>query len=115
MPGPRPSESDLLAFLRSHYAWADEEGRTLLHELFRLGADLAVSDVELRITLGPLSSPHRTLAVQTLCKTRTESRTIFPGTRLAMRFAAHAPRQIGLAFPGPRSAPVRVPATPTPV
>ncbi|MGD8318331.1 MAG: hypothetical protein PVH76_11310, partial [Myxococcales bacterium] len=28
------AESDLLALLRPHYARADQEGRTLLHELF---------------------------------------------------------------------------------
>ncbi len=110
------AESDLLAFIRSHYARADEEGRTLLHEVFHLGADLDVSEAELRLTLGPLSSPHRTLAVQALCETLTESATLFPGTRLTMRFAIQAPRQRGMAFPGPRPRLSHgAPAAPTPV
>ena len=50
------AESDLLALLRPHYARADQEGRTLLHELFTTGGDIRVCDSELHITLAPLSS-----------------------------------------------------------
>ena len=99
------AESDLLAFLRPHYARSDEEGRTLLHELFRAAADIDLTDAELRVTLQPLSSPHRTLAMQALCNILTETATMFPGSRLSMRFAIRPRPQIGLAFPGPRSAP----------
>jgi hypothetical protein len=56
------AESDLLALLRPHYARVDQEGRTLLHELFATAGDIRVSDNELNITLAPLSSPHRTHA-----------------------------------------------------
>jgi DNA-binding CsgD family transcriptional regulator len=110
------AESDLLAFLRPQYARIDDEGRTLLHELFRAQADLDVTDTELRVTIGPLSSPHRTLAVQALCKTLTETETLFPGSRLTMRFASHAPRHLGMAFPGhrPRSALAPAPSPPAP-
>ncbi|HVP44293.1 MAG TPA: helix-turn-helix domain-containing protein [Terriglobales bacterium] len=99
------TESDLLAFLRPNYARSDDEGRTLLHELFHAAADLDVTETELRVTICPLSSPHRTLAVQALCDTLTETATVFPGTRLTMRFAAHPRPQVGLAFPGPRPRP----------
>ncbi|TMH62355.1 MAG: hypothetical protein E6H48_21105, partial [Betaproteobacteria bacterium] len=61
------AESDLLALLRPHYARAEQEGRTLLHELFAAAGDIRVSDTELHITLAPLSSPHRTRAAQALC------------------------------------------------
>jgi hypothetical protein len=103
------AESDLLAFLRPHYARSDDEGRTLLHELFRAAADLDVADAELRVTLHPLSSPHRTLAVQALCDTLTETATTFPGSRLRLRFAIHPRPQIGQAFPGPRARPAPPP------
>jgi transposase len=99
------AESDLLAVLRPHYVRSDEEGRTLLHELFRAGADINVSATELQLTIQPLSSPHRTLAVQALCHTLTETTTIFPGSHLRLRFTIHPPPKIGLAFPGPRSVP----------
>jgi hypothetical protein len=56
------AKSDLVALLRPHYARVDQEGRTLLHELFATAGDIRVSDSELLITLAPLSSPHRTHA-----------------------------------------------------
>jgi DNA-binding CsgD family transcriptional regulator len=108
------AESDLLAFLRQYYARSDEEGRTLLHELFGAAADIDVTDTELRVTLNPLSSPHRTLAVQALCETLTETATTFPGSRLKLRFAIHPAPQLGLAFPGPRPPRPSPPAPPAP-
>jgi hypothetical protein len=99
------TESDLLALVRPHYARSDDEGRTLLHELFHAAADIEVTDTELRVTICPLSSPHRTLAVQALCETLTETATVFPGSRFTMRFAIHPRPQTGLAFPGPRPRP----------
>jgi hypothetical protein len=99
------TESDLLAFLRPHYARSEDEGRTLLHELFHAAADIEVAETELRVTICPLSSPHRTLAVQALCETLTQTATVFPGSGLTMRFAVHPRPQIGSAFPGPRPRP----------
>ena len=95
------AESDLLALLRPHYARAAQEGRTLLHELFCASADIHVVTDELRVTLSPLSSPHRTLAVQALCDSLNETETVFPGTKLRLHFAVHSARRIGMAFPGP--------------
>jgi hypothetical protein len=94
------TESDLLALLRPHYKRAEQEGRTLLHELFAAAGDLRVSDTELHITLAPLSSPHRTRAAQALCEVLDQTATTFPGSRLRMRFAVRPPPCIGLAFPG---------------
>ena len=99
------TESDLLALVRPHYARSDDEGRTLLHEFFHAAADIEVTDTELRVSIYPLSSPHRTLAVQALCETLTETATVFPGSRLTMRFSVHPRPQIGQAFPRPRPRP----------
>lgn len=99
------AESDLLALLRPHYARSDDEGRTLLHELLHAPADITVTDAELRITLHPLSSPHRTLAAQALCNTLSETETTFPGSQLKLRFAVLPRAQVGMAFPGPRQKP----------
>jgi hypothetical protein len=93
------AESDLIALLRPHYARVDQEGRTLLHELFATAGDMRISDSELNITLAPLSSPHRTHAAQALSELLDKTATIFPGSRLRMRFAMRPPRRIGLAFP----------------
>src|SRR6201997_741753 len=94
------AESELIALMRPHYARIDDEGRTLLHELFATAGDIRVSNSELQITLAPLSSPHRTLAAQALCDILNKTETVFPGSSLRMRFAVHPPRRIGLAFPG---------------
>ena len=94
-------ESDLISLLRPHYVRADQEGRTLLHELFNASADIEVKGDELCVTLSPLSAPHRTLAVQALSESLNEITTKFPGTNLRLRFHVHPPPRIGLAFPGP--------------
>ena len=94
------AESDLLALLRSHYARAEHEGRTLLHEIFAAAGDIRVSDSELQITLAPLSSPHRTSAAQLLCEELDQTATTFPGSSLRIRFAMRPPPRVGLAFPG---------------
>lgn len=99
------AESDLLALLRPHYSRAEQEGRTLLHELFAVHGDIRLSERELHITLAPLSSPHRTRAAQALCRALDKTATTFPGSCLTMRFAVRPPPQIGLAFPPHRSAP----------
>ena len=99
------AESDLVALLRPHYVRADQEGRTLLHELFRTPADLRVVGSELQVTLRPLSVPHRTLAVQAICEALNDTATRFPGSSSRLRFDVHPPREKGLAFPGPRPKP----------
>jgi len=104
-------ESDLFALLRPHYARAEHEGRTLLHELFAAAGGIRVCDNELRITLTPLSSPHRTRAAQALCEILDQTATTFPGSRLRIRFAMRTPPCIGLAFPGSPAQRSTVPAT----
>jgi hypothetical protein len=94
------AESDLLNLLQSHYRRAEQEGRTLLHELFASAGDIHVTAEELRIILAPMSSPHRTRAVQALCELLDQTATAFPATRLRLRFAVRPPPLIGLAFPG---------------
>ena len=107
------AESDLLALLRPHYSRAEQEGRTLLHELFAAAGDIRVSDTELHITLAPLSSPHRTRAAQALCELLDQTATTFPGSRLRMRFAVRPPPCIGLAFPGSPPHRSSAPASPS--
>jgi transposase len=94
------AESDLLALLGPHYRRADQEGRTLLHDVLAAPGDIRVTDRELQISLAPLSSPHRTRAAQALCQMLDQTATTFPGSRLRMRFAMRPAPRIGLAFPG---------------
>jgi hypothetical protein len=95
-----PAESDLLAFLRPHDRRAEQEGRTLLHELVAAAADSHVTEGQLRITLAPLNSPHQTCAAQARCALLDQTATTFPGTRLRLRFTVRPSPLIGLAFPG---------------
>lgn len=80
------AESDLLALLRPHYARADEEGRTLVTSALESAGNLEVGDGELRVTLAPLSSPHRSRAVAALCEAINGMQACFPGTKLKLRF-----------------------------
>jgi len=107
------AESDLIALLRPHYARVDQEGRTLLHELFAAAGDIRVGDSELHVILAPLSSPHRTHAAQALCQLLDQTATIFPGSPLQIRFSVRPPPRIGLAFPGsPTQRPTVTPVAP---
>jgi len=80
------AESDLLALIRPHYARADQEGRTLISSALQNPADLQVNQKELRITLAPLSSEHRSIAIAAMCDTLNKMNCYFPGSKLQMRF-----------------------------
>jgi hypothetical protein len=97
------AESDLVALLRPHYARVDQEGRTLLHELFATAGDIHVSDSELTITLAPLSSPHRTHAARRSVRSSIKRRP--PSPALACGCASICARRgaSGLPFPARRS------------
>ena len=51
------AESDLFNLLRAHYPRAEQEGRTLLHELFAAAGDIHLTQEELQITLAPFELP----------------------------------------------------------
>ena len=108
------AESDLLALLRPHYARADQEGRTLLHEIFAAAGDIRVSDTELHITLAPLSSPHRTHAAQALCESSIRRRQSFPDLvcASASRCSRHHASASPFPVPQPNAAPL--PSRPRP-
>jgi len=80
-------ESDLVNLIRPHYARADDEGRTLIQTALQSTAALEPIGNELRVTLYPLSSPHRSQALAAACETLNKTDTRFPGTDLLMRFA----------------------------
>ena len=84
-------ESDLVNLIRPHYARAEDEGRTLIQTALQSTAAVEPLGNELRITLAPLSSAHRSQAVTALCETLNKTSTCFPGTNLLMRFSVAAP------------------------
>lgn len=85
------AESELLRAVTPHYRRAQDEGRTLIQSALASTADIDVADRELRVTLAPLSSPHRTRAIAALCAALNVSASEFPGTRLRLRFAVRDP------------------------
>ena len=81
------AESDLLRLVAPYYRRAADEGRTLLQAALASAADLEVSDTELRVTLAPQSSPHRSRAIAALCRELNQANTPFPGSTLRLQFA----------------------------
>lgn len=79
-------ESDLLTQLRPHYARAEDEGRTLIQTALQSRATIEPTDDELRVTLCPLSSAHRSKAVVALCEVLNQTGTRFPGSKLRVRY-----------------------------
>jgi hypothetical protein len=70
-----------------HYPRAQLEGRTLVQTALASAADIKVTDAELLVTLVPLSSAHRSRAIAALCAKLNATATVFPGTRLRLRYA----------------------------
>ena len=84
-------ESDLVRAVAPHYARIDDEGRTLIAAALQSAGDLEVTGDELRVTLTPQSSPHRTRAIAELCRWLDATEARFPGTALRLRYAIHEP------------------------
>ncbi len=93
------------------YVRTDDEGRTLIQTALHSAADIQVTPTELRVTIAPLSSPHRSAAIASLCNKLNATRTCFPGTRLRLRYAVQPAPPVSLAFPRPRD---RAPAVAPP-
>ncbi len=81
------AESDLLRLVQPHYSRTEDEGRTLIQSSLSSAADIEVSDSQLLVRLAPLSSAHRSRAVVALCRQLNATKTLFPGTRLRLRYA----------------------------
>lgn len=84
------AESDLFHLVVPHYKRAEDEGRTLIQSALNGPATIEVTDKELRLTLAPLSSAHRTRAIAALCAEMDRRVAMFPGTRLRLRYAVEA-------------------------
>jgi transposase len=81
------AESDLLRAVAPYYRRVDDEGRTLIQSALASAAELEVTECELRVTLAPLSSLHRTRAIAALCEQLNQSGAQFPGSSLHLRYA----------------------------
>jgi hypothetical protein len=80
-------ESDLVELVRPHYKRVEDEGRTFIQSALQDMADIEPTVDQLRITLAPLSSPHRSRALEALCEELNKTNTLFPGTCLRMCYS----------------------------
>ena len=77
-------ETELARMVAPHYARSNDEGRTLIAAALRSAADLQVVGGELRVTLVPQSSPHRSRAIARLCADLNKLAARVPGTDLRL-------------------------------
>jgi hypothetical protein len=82
-------ETDIVRAVAPHYSRCLDEGRSLVLAALMSTADIEPMAGELRITLAPQSSPHRTRAIACLCDILNATETCFPGTGLRLRYAVH--------------------------
>ena len=85
------TEGALVELLEPYYARNDDEGRTLIQTALRSAASIQPTADELRVTVAPLSSPHRSEAIRALCNELNMTKTVFPGTRQRLTFAVAEP------------------------
>ena len=83
-------ESDLVELVRPCYKRVEDEGRTLIQTALQDTADIEPTDDPLRITLAPLSSPHRSRVLEHLCEVLNKTNMQFPGTQLRMHYSVAA-------------------------
>jgi hypothetical protein len=81
------AETELFNVVRHLYRRSDDEGRTLVQTALNNSGDLRVSSDHLQVIYRPLSSAHRTAALEGLCAEMTKRETRYPGTRLKMEFS----------------------------
>src|SRR6266566_1359416 len=85
------TESDLVELIRPHYSRVEDEGRTFIQMALQDTADIEPTDDQLRIRLAPLSSPHRSRVLESLCEALNKTNTLFPGTQLQMSYVVAPP------------------------
>jgi len=84
-------EGSLVELLRPIYPRTEAEGRTLIQTALRSAATIEPIDEELRVTIAPLSSPHRSRAIAAVCAELNKASTRFPGTKIRLHFAVAEP------------------------
>jgi hypothetical protein len=77
-------ETELVRMVAPYYARTEEEGRKLIAAALHSTADLEVTKDELRVTLAPQSSPHRSRGIAALCADLNKLGTVVPGTNLRL-------------------------------
>lgn len=81
------TESALREFVRPNYPRWRQDGRTLVQSMLQASGDIEVTRTELRVVMEPLSAPHRTRVLASLCADLSSLAVTFPGSSLRMSFA----------------------------
>lgn len=89
-------ETGLVEAVGPHWSRADDDARTLVAAALRSSGHLDIRGDELHVTLAPQATPARTRALVALCRALDATCTVFPGTRLTMRFAVDEAAQWAL-------------------
>lgn len=94
------AEGDIVRLIEPHYERNEDEGRTLVQGMLANPGDILVDGKNLCVNLKPLSSPHRTRVLETLCEAINLTATRFPGIDLSLCFCVKSQPLKSLAFPG---------------
>ena len=81
------AETILARALDSCYSRAGDEAYALIREALTTSGDIIPDGQTLHVRLDPLTAPRRTRALACLCDQLNATRTIFPGTKLTLRYA----------------------------
>ena len=79
-------ETALFRMVSGFYARTDDEGRKLVVSALKSDADLEIIDGELRVSIAPQYSPHRTEVIANLCARLDAMGAKFPGSNLRLRY-----------------------------
>ena len=90
-------ETELVRLVAGVYRRSDDEGRTLIQAAFQSRGNIQIADGEIRVTLAPQSSPHRSRAIAELCAELNALGARFPGTDLKLVLAAEATEPVKTA------------------
>ncbi len=81
------AETILARALDGCYSRAGDEAYALIREALTTSGDIIPDGQTLHVRLDPLTAPRRTRALACLCHQLNATRTIFPGTKLTLRYA----------------------------
>ena len=81
------AETILARALDGSYSRAGDEAYALIREALTTSGDIIPDGQTLHVRLDPLTAPRRTRALACLCDQLNATRTIFPGTKLTLRYA----------------------------
>ena len=81
------AETILARALDGCYSRAGDEAYALIREALTTSGDIIPDGQIVHVRLDPLTAPRRTRALACLCDQLNATRTIFPGTKLTLRYA----------------------------